>query len=186
MIDLATEMVDALDGLDERAERWLRQRGVPARVIHEHPGPVGVATIETDMMSTYQPAESDARAFIQPVWLGEKFSEICDLIAWQPDRPDRWWTRRRSGEQLGAQHLDWAEINQTALIIRRSPLSWLRSGGRGVFVADWPAALPRLRQVPVLIAEELEHGVVLERRFAEPVMPVPEIRFPVLEPTCDA
>lgn len=181
MIGLDVELLDAMDALDARAERWLLRRGVPVGAINGHPGPIGCATIETDIMGTYQPVVEGERVFVQPVWLGGEYSELADLIAWCPERPERCWTRRRAGEQLGCQHLDWAIGGRTPLIVHQTPLAWLASSGRGIAIVDWAAALPRLRQVPVLIAADEQHGVDLERRFAEPVLLVPEIRIPKLE-----
>ena len=177
MIDLAAEMVASMDDRDDRAIAWLRHQGVPEMALWEWPGPVGVVMIETDKMGTFAPSESGRRAFVHPVLVGAQFSELADLIAWFPDRPDRWWTRLRTGHPLGADQLEQAEFDDAPVMLRRTPLSWLTAGGDGVCVLDWRVSRRALRAVPIIIAEDEQHGREVKRRLTEPVPALPEIRI---------
>ena len=169
------EFLAAMDGLDDQAAACLRRQGVSEKALHLWPGPVGVARIETHPLGIFNFAEHGHRAFIQPVLIGGEFTDIGDLIAWYPDDPARWWTRRYTGLPLGIDQLDCAEIESLPLAIRRTPLSWLQAGGDGIVVTDWAMSALALRSVPILIAEDAEHGREIQRRLTI-VAAAPEIR----------
>ncbi len=78
-------------------------------------------------------------AFIQPVWRGPAPSIecgvehpiLCDLIAWRPAEPGRWWYRWGCDTPaLGDEYVEDAHA-LGPLYCHRTPLDWLRSGCRG-------------------------------------------------------
>jgi hypothetical protein len=90
-----------------------------------------------------------------------------DLIAWYPVRPDRWWRRRRVTRLLGEDAVLRAMGCREPLSLWRSPFQWLRMGCQGAVVLNWPLALPILRCVGEIVAEDVDHGDDIERRLRE-------------------
>lgn len=172
------EFLIAMDGLDGRAAEWLQRQGVPDIALHMWPGPVGVAPIETHPFGHFDFAKFGRRAYIQPVLSGGAFTDIVDLVAWKPDRPNQWWTRCYSGVPLGDDQLFTAEYWQKPMMLRATPLNWLRAGGDGVCILDWKTPAPELRTVPELICETVDQGEEVLRRLSAPIMRVPPITIP--------
>lgn len=173
---LEKEFLSTMDGLDEQSALRLQRQGVPDIALNLWPGPVGAAAIETHPLGIFDFAETGRPAYIQPVLIGGAFTDIIDLVAWYPEVPGRWWTRCYTGIPLGVDQLDRAEIEGLPLAIRRTPLSWLQVGGDGVVVTDWAMSALALRSVPILIAEDAEHGRDIQRRLTL-VAAAPEIRI---------
>ena len=168
--------MDRLDDTKADARVWLLRQDVPEIAIDTWPGPLGVAKIETLAPGLFDFAEEGRPAYIQPVLVGGEFTPICDLIAWRPDDPAKWWTSYGSGIPLGVAQLDRGELLGEPLAIRRTPLSWLVAGGMGVVVTCWSMTLPILRSVPILIAEDDPHAEELYARFRAGAGRIPEIR----------
>ena len=173
--DLHLLFFTALRGLDRQARAWLAKR-LPELIIDEPPGPVGVAEIEIQALGTFEFMDGGRRAFIQPVLVGGPYTDIVDLVAWRPDDPGQWWTQQYSGTPLGVDQLDRAEILGEPLAIRRTPLSLLQAGGRGIVVNDWAMTSPMLRCVPTLICEDDSHAAEIHRRLSSSPLFVPELR----------
>ncbi len=75
-------------------------------------------------------------AVIQPVWRGPapsiecavEYPILCDLIAWRPAEPGRWWYRWGCDTPaLGDEYVEDAHA-LGPLYCHRTPLDWLRSG----------------------------------------------------------
>lgn len=160
---------------------WLIRRSVSNRflTLGIWPGPVGFARIETHPLGIFDFAESGPRAFVHPIWSAGPYSEILDLVAWFPDRPDIWWTHLYTGLPLGVDQLDHAEIAGEPIILHPTPLSWLVAEGEGICILDWVMSAPALRSVPVLVCKDDSHGRELQRRLTEPRSRCPEIRVPI-------
>ncbi len=86
---------------------------------------------------------------------------LVDLVAVDVDHPERFWRRRGDALILGAAFLEIAGQEGEAVPVFRNPLTWLRSGGAGVFIHDWSCA-PDLLLGHELIAEDLDLGDRLE------------------------
>ena len=177
--DLVTTFATALDGLDAGASDWLGKMDVSRLAMLQYPGPVAVATIEIHPPGIFDFAEEGQRAYIHPVLSGPQYSEIIDLVAWFPRRPDRWWTFKYLACPLGIEQLDFAEFEQKPAFLRRTPLSWLVAGGEGTCILDWQVSALQLRQIPTLICEDEEHGHLARRELSTPRPRCPEIRIPM-------
>ncbi len=84
-------------------------------------------------------------AVIQPVWRGPAPSLecgvehpiLCDLIAWRPAEPGRWWYRWGCDTPaLGDEYVEDAHA-LGPLYCHLTPLAWLRSGCRGTVLLDF-------------------------------------------------
>jgi hypothetical protein len=172
---LVGEFLAAINGLDNLSRHWLIAQGVPPGIIEVSPGPVTVATIETDSLGTFQFSESGIKAFVHPITSGGAFTDIFDLVAWRPSDPTRWWTRLYSGIPLGDDQLFHAAYWEHPVMLRATPLDWLCAGGDGVCIVDWKTPAPELRTVPELICETVDHGEEVLRCLTAPMMRIPPI-----------
>jgi hypothetical protein len=166
---------------DKREADWLRAQGVLPTALNAWPGPVKVAGIETHPPGVFDLADHGRRAFIQPVLCGPQYTDLIDIIAWFPADPARWWMLNYSGEPLGVDQLDRAEIKREPLVLRRTPLDWLRVNGDGVCVLDWKMSTPALRAIPVLVCTDAEYGREVRTRLTAPPVHIPEIRVMMTE-----
>ena len=174
--ELAAAFLATFDSLNARPSEWLGKMGVSRLAMLQYPGPIGVATIEIHPPGIFDFAEEGNRAFIQPVLSGPQYSEIIDLVAWFPRRPDRWWTLMYLACPLGIEQLDFAEFEQKPAVLRRTPLSWLVAGGEGTCILDWQVSALQLRQIPTLICEDEEHARIARQQLTMPRPRCPEIR----------
>lgn len=174
---LEQEFLHAMDGLDERSSAWLKQQSVGEIALDMWPGPIGVASIEPHPMGVFEFVEDKRRAFIQPVLCGPAFSEIVDLVAWYPDQPGTWWTRCYSGVPLGVDQLDKAEIEQEPILLKTTPLEWLRAYGNGVCVLDWKMSAHALRCVPAIKFDDTAFGRWVHDKLSQPPLRIPDIRI---------
>ena len=174
--DLAAEFANCC--LPDRREKdWLHLQGVPPLALLAWPGPVLVGEIETHTIGVFDFAEAGRRAFIQPVLSGPAYSDLIDLVAWCPADPGKWWSQCYSGVPLGVGYLDRAEISGASFVVlRRDPLSWLKSGGTGVVPLDWTMTVNTLRGFRHVICEDAAHGEDVQRRLATPAQRMPEVR----------
>jgi hypothetical protein len=174
--ELNNEFLAADTGLDPVSRRWLEAQGIRPGCLEVLPcGPVIVSKIETFEPGIFEFSESGPRAFIHPIWDGPF---LADLIAWRPADPATFWTRLYSGTPLGIENLSRAEIYGEPLRIWRSPLGWIRSGGEGAFITDWPMSAPALRCVGALDCEGAAHSAEVHDRLRNP-QTLPEIRHPM-------
>ena len=184
--NLAAEMYFAHLALDlaSTAWHWLERQGVthPARL---KAGNVGVVEIETTTEGFYQPAPGGRHAFIQPVYGAVRPPEVpimdpadptpIDLIAWCPKAPARWWLRRGVAILLGEIEAVHGEVYGEPIRVYRTPLDWLRAGGAGIVILANPAdAFPYLRGIKI-VAEDVAHGLELERCLRPPEPELPRI-----------
>ncbi|MCZ6763734.1 MAG: hypothetical protein O7C63_02235, partial [Alphaproteobacteria bacterium] len=92
---------------------------------------------------------------------------IVDLLAFDPDEPNKWWFRIGSerlldGDAHGDQHLG------KPLQIFRTPLSWLKGRCAGVVIFDIERAFIDLKTVPNgIVGEDDEHTAEIRRAMAK-------------------
>jgi hypothetical protein len=112
---------------------------------------------------------------IQPVTDGPQASifsgvdapAIADLLAYNPDRPDRWHLfRGESALALGIDAILEASAYEEPLRIFRTPLGWLQAGGAGACLLDWRHWRALLAGVPHLIGEDARHDAWIRRTLA--------------------
>src|SRR5262249_36760452 len=141
--------------------------GIPADVLDC--GWVGVERISVDG-SVYQPDEGGSWAFITPIHADAdgpealdpeemlQVGDVVDLIAWRPEKPERWALRRGSVTWLGA--IGPQLLDPDPVPIWRTPLAWLQAGGMGLCLLsqvlhDRQRILLGIRHI---LAEDVEHG----------------------------
>ena len=148
-------------------------------------GNVGVAEIETTAEGIYQPAPGGRKAFIQPVYgevpppkvpiIDPADPEPIDLVAWFPGEPARWWLRRGTAVLLGEIEVVCAEVYDEPIQVRRTPLDWLKAGGDGIVILADPATASLYLRAIKIVAEDVSHGLELERSLRPPVIDLPRI-----------
>jgi hypothetical protein len=90
-----------------------------------------------------------------------------DLLALDEHDSSRWWLRLGRARFLGEDAVYKAMGCREPLRLWRSPLTWLRARCEGCVVVDWNLATPLLRQLDVIVAEDVAHGEEVERRLRE-------------------
>ena len=60
-----------------------------------------------------------------------------DLVAWLPDKPERWFVHEGTCPVLGARNLAIAAAWGDSIAIHPTPCAWITSGGEGFVVLDW-------------------------------------------------
>ena len=176
-VDLWSEFLSAVPRLRRCHLDRLAALGIGAHEILAA-GNAGMARIRRHAGGLYEPDDTGDPALIVPIFLGEipapgnPVAEpiLDDLIAWHPDRPNRWALRAGTAVTLGNAWGSWP------LPIHRTPLDWLRAGGAGVVILDWVGAFLRFGDSP-LLAQDLEHGQEIRERLTRPV-PCPPILVP--------
>ena len=176
---LAGELLEAVGRLTPLDRELLAHLKIPGVILLR--GLVGTARIRLSSDETgYEPADSGPWAYITPCRIDQPFSpetpapemtaqwgSLIDLVAWHPDRPDRWALRLGFADWLGScepQHLGGK------CLVRRSPLSWLRGRCHGVVPLGAKAEdrARVLRFLGPLYAEDLEHAQELRRLMEQP------------------
>ena len=67
---------------------------------------------------------------------------LCDLVAWLPEDPGRWWLRHADEMPiLGARELAVAAYFGDPIALYATPEQWLIAGRRGACVLMWDAPL---------------------------------------------
>ncbi|HEV3176025.1 MAG TPA: hypothetical protein VGZ72_08550 [Stellaceae bacterium] len=186
--DLAAELCAAQGALSAEHRARLRGLGIPDLTLAI--GFVGVARIDLDRSGRrYQPAEAGDEVFLTPARIGNpvspedpdfeliaQYGELIDLVAWLPDYPDRWATRRGLATWLGA--ISPQLVLPPAVPIRRSVLAWLRAGATGLcLIPEKPGEAERaLSFCQAIEAEDPAHAGelrrLLERPFKGPLVTV--------------
>ena len=87
------------------------------------------------------------------------------IVRIDPEFPDKW--KCDAGvAMLGECMLREAIWFNEPLPVFRNPLTWLRSGGAGVFPLDWPAFINEILWASVeLVAEDVAHGELIQRHL---------------------
>ena len=101
---------------------------------------IGAARIVSHRDGTYTPAATGEWVVLMGVF--DRLGELCDLVAWQPDHPGRWWLR--VGDVcplLGAGNLELAVLCHESITVHPTPEARVRAAGRGVCILDWDAPL---------------------------------------------
>ncbi len=70
--------------------------------------------------------------------------DLADFVAWQPERPGRWWLRRGDIAVLGGHALEVANYHGDNIRLLETPQDWFRSGGDDVCILLWAAPLVEL------------------------------------------
>jgi hypothetical protein len=131
VIDLRDELVDAVTQIPPERLAYLTGVGIPENLVCSGPHRVGFGEIQTNG-DFYEPASGAGTSAIIVAEIHA--DEVCDLIAFYPEAPGRWWLRRGEVEILGAEHLG-ERVFPT--IIHPNPMVWLQSGGNGVCIVNW-------------------------------------------------
>lgn len=115
----------------------------------------------------YEPTEYGAPAIIVPVMDGD---ELCDLLAFDPREPEKWFVRLGDEPLLGASALS-NQLLGKPLHIFKTPLSWLQGGCDGVVLLDLNRAFVDLVTAPNgLVGEDGAHTDELRRMITETAM----------------
>ena len=119
--------------------------------------------------------------FIDPpsIWRAVENPALIDLVAFDPQNPNRWQTARGEGVMLG-EAAYWEAVNDDLeLPVFRNPLEWVHAAGAGVFSLDGNSfngaviGRPFLR----LVSRDTEHGEGMEAQLMRcPRVDLPEIR----------
>lgn len=159
------------------------------------PGLVGAGPVRPLAGGLYEPIEEGGiRAWIFPTNLLGTFEHATpeDLIAVGERPPHRWRLRRGAATVLGAHEIERRSFmparawhrdvldgpTEAPLYIRKTPLSWLQAGCKGVAVLDWrAAAFDLLGLWTAIVAEDLAHGLEIQARLTQPIA-CPQIRVP--------
>ena len=115
----------------------------------------------------FEPCEDGFEANILPLIEDEW---TCDLLAYDPKRPDRWWLRLGVGWALGADNAH-ERLPGEPLAVFRTPASWLAAGGTGVCVLDWTAPAASELLDADLHAEDVALGAKLDRHLSIQIRP---------------
>ena len=108
-----------------------------------------------------------------------EFGEPHDLVAFTMAEPDRTATLHGRAFGLGEDNIGnpGTYALDGELKVSRTPLGWLRDGGRGLWIADPKETWRRLADCPRIRAEDLEHGIELEKALRPP-WPRVDVRIP--------
>ena len=126
--------------LDTLGPDWFARfakMGIPTRVTFGLRSLYGVGRIIPNPSGFFEFHEDGTEALIvaegAPDVPGWHFIE--DLVAFIPDRPDRWWLRRGQVDLLGGYNLRPHKLQDTCL--HANPLDWLRGGATGICIVNW-------------------------------------------------
>lgn len=146
---------------------------------------LGATSIEIDGQF-WQPAECGPLAVIVPAYYGQPPGFLAatedepeqphDLIAFYPDRPDRWWWRTGLADMLGGHLIGSAMTSGTRLFVVSGPLGYLRTCGQAACILH-DDAIDRLIGVKEIVAN-LDVADHIDCRLRRPPAPMP--RFLVL------
>jgi len=119
--------------------------------------------------------------FIDPpsIWRFVDDPALIDLVAFDPQNPDRWQTALSEGVMLGEAAYREALDDGLELPVFRNPLEWLRAAGAGVFPLDMTDFTGIVVGFPFLqlVGRDLDHGEDLQHRLQQhPRVDLPEVR----------
>ena len=153
MID---DLVESYDGLNDGARDWLRDQGVADVAMLMYPGPLGVGRIQTHRDGLFEFNDDGVKAFVMPVNVAGRYSDIVDTLAFRPADPATWWLHQGATSILG--NVEALDPDRPARIYP-APLDWLAADGAGLVVLDQLGAAPLLR----MLTEEDGPGVLFGR-----------------------
>ncbi len=168
-VPLLDELLGALAAPTPEQDQTLIKLGVSADIMWF----VGAAKIRpSDSLHELDP--DGEPAWVIPCIDG---GNTVDLLAFKRDEPGRWWLRLGVCAFLGGDALGDVVMDEPVRAFK-TPLSWLRAGAPadGLVVLNWDTVRRELIYHN-LIAEDIEHGVELERRLSIPAQR-PQIRVP--------
>ena len=92
---------------------------------------MGSAPIQTHNAGSFiltdsEPDIADARLFPVETWQ----NDIIDCVAWDPDRPERWWLHTDVGVVLGEKAIvaaGWRLDDQAVVHLYPNPATWLKA-----------------------------------------------------------
>ena len=102
----------------------------------------------------------------------------ADLVAWQPERPGRWWLRFGDCAVLGGHNLALASWYGDSIHLHGTPQDFFRAGQRGCCVLLWDAPLDDLFAGAVAVdvdGVDHHHRLVNALRRWEPRVAVREV-----------
>ncbi len=128
------------------------------------PGPIWINRIERTPCGGFIVDDtSDLLAIEFGVYSNGAGSELIDIGAVIANGDVM--TLRGGCPMLGAEHYDFADWHQTRLRVFSHPLSYIKSGGKGVCPLDWMLAAPLLARIDSLTCCNRDHAAEIERRL---------------------
>jgi len=165
-----------------RHRQMLQRLGVPDDIMLHLSG-IGVSATETNG-EFWQPAESGPLAMVIPAFHGippsfvnateDESEQPHDLIAFDPDRPGRWWWRVGTADTLGCHLISSAHTWGTPVHVVTDPLAWLQHRGQVVCLLK-PEAAWKLIGVVKVIADTLETAERIDCLLRRPPAALPVI-----------
>jgi hypothetical protein len=178
--DLLAEMRAARAVLSREDHAELIGSGIPPEIISGYPL-VGIAGMRIKN-GLYEPAPDGRPAYVTPVLVGDPVSpetpdplvyarhlgDIVDLVAWHPKHPQAWPLRLGAATWLGC--IEPQYCNPDPVVVRRSPLAWLRARCDGlVILSSDPADAYRLLSgCCEIAAEDHQHAAELRKLVRRP------------------
>lgn len=176
--DLDAELCLAQGSLTEQQRGQLRADGVGGQILRWGWAGALPVLLEGDL---WQPCEGEPLAFVVPVKAADghtpenpnpenvlRYGDVVDLVAFRPDRPDRWALRLGAAAWLGAIEPQFLEPRPVR--VWRTPLEWLRAGGEGIVPLSHDPEEVRgvLLWCRAIVAADVEHGRQLRRLLEKP------------------
>ena len=98
--------------------------------------PIYAARIIPHRDGTFKFDRSGEVAVIMAV--NDRTGELCDYVAWLPDRPGRWWLRLGDvSPVLGAGNIELAVLCHEPITLHSTPQDWALDAGHGACILDW-------------------------------------------------
>lgn len=172
MIDLRAETEHFARGVAKHAGR-LQAHGISPEAIAQLGtyAPIGVGPINPLPGHLFEPSDDGAVHVILPVWEGHG---IVDLIAFNPQRPGRWFWRIGQGWCLSPEQIGRPTFDMAPLQVWDTPLSWLQNNCQGVCVLDYDS--PEIEQLRLAQSIETDNLTArLIRLHLNRPRPLPEI-----------
>jgi len=143
-LELMGELEAAAAALQSRPdiENAIMRAGVPRRCLFGNRPLVGIGHVSFESAGWFQfGGETVAWVVADGIPDGLGWRAVTELVAFDPQNPNRWAVRRGDHELLGsdlnAAALDYASTLGLPIALRVSPLAWLRSGCDGMVALDW-------------------------------------------------
>ena len=168
MIDLEGELNTAGDAGEAFA--ILRDLGADVSALVGDPiyGAIGLSKIRPSAEGLYDPTEGPGRAAILLGVRDPDDGEIIDIVAFDPERPSKFWRRTGAAPFLGWECVDRAGHYGEPLTLFPDPLAWLRGGCAGAVWLDTDRSLSFwLATVPTIHATTPALGRAIDRRLKD-------------------